>query len=102
MGKGWDLSQRINVRASTALMLLLPLLGAMQFASEHLPTALAVPLIYTTEMARAMSPGALLAVAAMSLAFLISTFLRRNPQGQFAIELMVALQLFAVASRRMI
>ena len=88
----WSLAQRFTVRASTALIGYVLLFVGISLAMKWLPDGMQGPIHWwqRTGVLWLWLPAAILA-----LAFLLSSLVRRNPQAQFFLELVVAVSLAA-------
>lgn len=94
MAKPWDLQQRWQLRASTVLILYLPLVLGLSFLERAITGARFVTyLAGFMEIAAASMPFVLLFAWVFALAYLIASVVKRNPQVQFAVEFFVALAL---------
>ena len=91
MSRQWSYSQHFSLRASTMLILYIPMLIGLGFLAQALPEPLAGYLSEFVGSSGRSLPWLLVAMWIFSLAFLIASVLRRNPQVQFALELIVTL-----------
>lgn len=94
MPKAWDRRQVLSVRVSTLLLLCFPLALVAGAVSLLLPPAMAEPLQRLLG-ALLIANGVVSALAALvAFTLLLASVLRRNPQVQFLVELVVAGALF--------
>ncbi len=82
----WSFKQRFALRASTMLLLSLPLLYAVNWLASLLPNSVSRPI--SLFVGAAFSAGGFIAllVAIFGLALFIASALKKNPQLQFFVE----------------
>ncbi|MDB0544208.1 hypothetical protein LBW62_23450 [Ralstonia solanacearum] len=85
----WSFKQALSVRASTMLLICVPLLCALDQAASLLPGQIS-PSVQL--FARATDPAGIVLIAAVfGLGFFVASCIRKNPQIQYFIEFAVAL-----------
>ena len=93
MREPWKLSQRFSVRASTMLILYLPLLYAVALLSRVAPDPLAGYLSLYVGASAEYEVILLLLASILGLSFFIASAVKRNPQFQFLLEFVAGLSL---------
>ncbi|QOK98670.1 hypothetical protein HF909_19660 (plasmid) [Ralstonia pseudosolanacearum] len=89
----WSFKQTFSVRASTMLLICVPLLSAVYRAASSLPGQI-LPSVQLLAGAADSTDGCIALIAAIfGLSFFIASCIRKNPQVQYFIELTLALTL---------
>ena len=85
----WNFSQHFSIRASTMLILYVPILIFLNLLKEHIPEAISDYSSQFVAKSGSSLPWLLLCAFILSLTFLVASVFKRNPQIQFAIELLI-------------
>ena|SRR5437773_1369470 len=93
MREPWKLRQRFSVRASTMLILYLPLLYLIALLSRTTPEPLAGYLSLYVGASAEYESLVLLFASIFGLSFFVASIVKRNPQFQFLLEFVAALGL---------
>ena len=92
MATTWHFKQRFTVRASTVLLLFVPILILIAVVAPSVSKTLVIlqPFIW---MYDGQLQVIMLITAILSLYFLITSLIKRNPQFQFLIELLLSISI---------
>jgi hypothetical protein len=100
MRKPWVFSQHFSVRASTMLLLYVPVLVALMYLQDAIPDPISSYFSDFVSRSTNSMPRLLPLTAVIAMAFFIWSVVRRNPQLQFLLEIAAALGLeFAMGWR---
>jgi hypothetical protein len=86
MASVWDLGQRFSLRVSTMLLLWVLFLVAIAATQKLLPVPLSVWIARGLEIFGPTTPFIFLVATIFSLAFLLNSIYRRQPQVQYVVE----------------
>ncbi|MHA6896854.1 hypothetical protein ACQUJT_22655 [Ralstonia pseudosolanacearum] len=89
----WSFKQTFSVRASTMLLICVPLLSAVYQAAASLPGQISTSVQLLAGAARSTVGCIALIAAIFGLSFFIASCIRKSPQIQYFIELALALAL---------